>query len=88
MILSCSFQISGPLLEESQVRSIVDGIKQVIIASSTRKTERAERTKAEDFDAEERELLKEEDEQEEEVLDQVCPKDPWFLFCLSWMFWC
>ncbi|KAJ8643483.1 hypothetical protein MRB53_005231 [Persea americana] len=64
-------QISGPLLEESQVRSIVDGIKDVIIASSTRKRERAERTKAEDFDAEEREFLKEEDEQEEEVLDQV-----------------
>eukprot|EP00268_Persea_americana_P012087 TRINITY_DN15073_c0_g1_i1.p1 TRINITY_DN15073_c0_g1~~TRINITY_DN15073_c0_g1_i1.p1 ORF type:complete len:510 (-),score=127.82 TRINITY_DN15073_c0_g1_i1:429-1799(-) len=64
-------QISGPLLDESQVRSIVDEIKRVITASSTRKIERAERAKAEDFDAEEGELLKEEDEQEEEVFDQV-----------------
>ncbi|KAJ8645121.1 hypothetical protein MRB53_006869 [Persea americana] len=64
-------QISGLLLDESQVRSIVDEIKRVITASSTRKIERAERAKAEDFDAEEGELLKEEDEQEEEVFDQV-----------------
>ncbi|OUZ99546.1 HEAT [Macleaya cordata] len=64
-------QISGPLLDESQVRSIVDEIKQVITASSTRKRERAERAKAEDFDAEEGELLKEENEQEEEVFDQI-----------------
>lgn len=65
------FQISGLLLGQSQVRCIVDEIKQVITASSTRKRERAERAKAEDFDAEERELLKEENEQEEEVFDQV-----------------
>ena len=65
------FQISGPLLGESQVRGIVDEIKQVITASSSRKRERAERAKAEDFDAEEGELLKEENEQEEEVFDQV-----------------
>lgn len=64
-------QLSGPLLGESQVRSIVDEIKQVITASSSRKRERAERAKAEDFDAEEGELLKEENEQEEEVFDQV-----------------
>ncbi|RVW46937.1 Importin-5 [Vitis vinifera] len=51
-------QISGPLLDEGQVRSIVDEIKQVITASSSRKRERAERAKAEDFDAEEGELLK------------------------------
>nr|GEW71479.1 hypothetical protein [Tanacetum cinerariifolium] len=57
--------------DENQVRSIVDEIKQVITASSSRKGERAERTKAEDFDAEEGELLKEENEQEEEVFDQV-----------------
>lgn len=50
----------------------MDEIKQVITASSSRKRERAERTKAEDFDAEEGELLKEENEQEEEVFDQVC----------------
>ncbi|XP_076913709.1 uncharacterized protein LOC143572424 isoform X2 [Bidens hawaiensis] len=64
-------QVSGPLLDENQVKSIVDEIKQVITASSSRKTERAERTKAEDFDAEEGELLKEENEQEEEVFDQI-----------------
>jgi hypothetical protein len=64
-------QLSGPLLGESQVRSIVDEIKQVITASSSRKRERAERAKAEDFDAEEGEILKEENEQEEEVFDQV-----------------
>ena len=49
----------------------MDEIKQVITASSSRKRERAERAKAEDFDAEEGELLKEENEQEEEVFDQV-----------------
>ena len=36
------------------------------------KHERAERAKEEDFDAEERELLNEENEQEEELFDQVC----------------
>lgn len=76
------FQISGPLLDESQVRSIVDEIKRVITASSTRKRERAERAKAEDFDAEEGELLKEEDEQEEEVFDQVCVKNSSFIISL------
>ncbi|XP_038881667.1 importin-5-like [Benincasa hispida] len=64
-------QISGPLLDESQVRCIVDEIKHVITASSSRKHERMERAKAEDFDADERELLDEENEQEEEVFDQV-----------------
>lgn len=59
------------LLNESQVKSIVDEIKQVITASSSRKSERAERAKAEDFDADEGELIKEENEQEEEVFDQV-----------------
>lgn len=44
----------------------------MITASSSRKQERAERAKAEDFDAEERELLKEENEQEEELFDLVC----------------
>ncbi|KAL1832006.1 hypothetical protein DCAR_0102023 [Daucus carota subsp. sativus] len=64
-------QISGSILDESQVKSIVDEIKQVITASSSRKKERADRANAEDFDAEEGELLKEENEQEEEVFDQV-----------------
>ncbi|CAN6555885.1 unnamed protein product [Malus baccata var. baccata] len=64
-------QTSGPLLDESQVRSIVEEIKQVITASSSRKGERAERTKAETLMPEEQELIKEENEQEEEVFDQV-----------------
>ncbi|KAJ8499895.1 hypothetical protein OPV22_010447 [Ensete ventricosum] len=64
-------QLAGLLLSENQVRSIVDQIKHVITASAARKKERAERTKAEDFDAEEEEMLKEENEQEEEVFDQV-----------------
>jgi len=68
----CCSQVCGPHLDENQVRSIVDEIKQVLTASSTRKHERAERAKEEDFDAEERELLKEENEQEEDLFDQVC----------------
>ncbi|KAF5725527.1 importin-5-like [Tripterygium wilfordii] len=64
-------QISGPLLDEGQVSSIVEEIKLVITASSSRKRERADRAKAEDFDAEESELIREENEQEEEVFDQV-----------------
>lgn len=66
-----SSQVAGLLLDEGQVRSIVEEIKQVLTASSSRKRERSERAKAEDFDAEEGELLKEENEQEEEVFDQV-----------------
>lgn len=66
------YQITGPILDESQVRSIIEEIKQVITASSTRKSERAERAKAEDFDAEEGELLNEENELEDELFDQVC----------------
>lgn len=64
-------QISGTLLGEGQVRAIVDEIKNVITASATRRRERSERAKAEDFDADEGELLQEENEQEEEVFDQV-----------------
>ncbi|CAO2831880.1 unnamed protein product [Amaranthus hypochondriacus] len=64
-------EISGTLLDESQVRCIVDEIKHIITASSSRKTERAERAKAEDFDADEGEQIEEENEQEEELFDQV-----------------
>ncbi|KAJ6763079.1 IMPORTIN BETA [Salix purpurea] len=64
-------QVSGPLLDECQVRSIVEEIKRVITASSVRKQERAERIKAEDFDSEEGELLEEENELEEELFDRV-----------------
>ena len=77
----------------------MDEIKQVITASSNRKRERAERAKAEDFDDEEGEILREENEQEEEVFDQVrlplsifivmdhllifCFMAPFLLFCLT-----
>ncbi|XP_047316709.1 importin-5-like [Impatiens glandulifera] len=64
-------QISGLLLDENQVKSIVEEIKQAITASSSRRREREERTKAEDFDAEENEIIREENEQEEEVFDQI-----------------
>ncbi|PWA44600.1 importin-5 [Artemisia annua] len=60
--------ISGPLLDEIQVRSIMDEIKHVIIASSRMLEERAERIKALDFNAL---PLKEENEKEKEVFDQV-----------------
>ena len=60
----------------------MDEIKQVITASSSRKHQRAERTKAEDFDAEEGELLKEENEQEEEVFNQVC--GIWLVSCIKY----
>jgi hypothetical protein len=49
----------------------VEEIKLVITASSVRKQERVERIKAEDFDAEEGELLEEENELEEELFDRV-----------------
>ena len=65
-------QISGNLLDEGKIRSIVDEVKQVMTASSSRKRESGERANAEDFDAEEGELIKEENEQEEEIFDQVC----------------
>ncbi|KAJ7541709.1 hypothetical protein O6H91_10G072300 [Diphasiastrum complanatum] len=64
-------QIVGTLLDSGQIKSIVDEFKQVLTASSTRRRERSERTKTEDFDVEESELLEEENEQEEEVFDQV-----------------
>ncbi|CAN8252385.1 unnamed protein product [Cochlearia groenlandica] len=64
-------RISGKLLDEGKIRSIIDEIKQVMTASSRRKKERGERAKAEDFDSEEGELIKEENEQEEEIFHQV-----------------
>ncbi|KAF8681903.1 hypothetical protein HU200_045352 [Digitaria exilis] len=69
--LNESVQLSGTLLEENQVRSIVEGVKEVIVASANRRIERTERARAEDFDSEEEELLREENEQEDEILDQV-----------------
>ncbi|GJN23631.1 hypothetical protein PR202_gb11295 [Eleusine coracana subsp. coracana] len=69
--LNKSIQLSGELFEESHVRSIVEGIKEVIVASTNRRIERTERAKAEDYDSEEEELVREENEQEDEILDQV-----------------
>ncbi|KAE8684056.1 ARM repeat superfamily protein isoform 2 [Hibiscus syriacus] len=62
-------EICGPFLDEGQIRCIVDEIKQVIIASSARKQERGERAKAEDFDAEEGEMLKEEMSKKKKFLE-------------------
>ena len=59
----------------------MDEIKHVITASSSRKHERMERTKAEDFDADERELLDEENDLEEEVFDQVTHRDGYAILC-------
>lgn len=64
-------QLSGTLLEENQVRSVVEGVKEVIVASANRRIERTERARAEDFDSEEEELLREENKQEDDILDQV-----------------
>lgn len=75
------FQISAPLLDEGQVRSIADEIKKVLTDSLNRKREQAERTKsedfvaeesAEDFDAEESDLNYEEFELEEDIFHYVC----------------
>ncbi|MFS7960989.1 putative armadillo-like helical, importin beta family [Helianthus anomalus] len=63
--------VCGSLLDESRVRSIAEELKQAMTASAARRNERAERVKAEDFDTEEGEMLKEENEQEEELFDQV-----------------
>ncbi|MCO5568487.1 hypothetical protein L7F22_022186 [Adiantum nelumboides] len=64
-------QTAGVLLDGGHVKSMVDEFKQAVTASCTRKRERAERAKTEDFDAEEGELLQEENAQEEEVFDQI-----------------
>ena len=53
---------SGPLLGETQFRSFVDEIKQVITTSLTRKREAAKRAKDEDFDDEEGILLRDKNE--------------------------
>lgn len=64
-------QTAGVMLDGGHIKSMVDEFKQAITASCTRKRERAERAKTEDFDAEEGELLQEENAQEEEVFDQA-----------------
>uniref|UniRef100_A0A804M2E4 TOG domain-containing protein n=2 Tax=Zea mays TaxID=4577 RepID=A0A804M2E4_MAIZE len=69
--LNESIQLSGTLLDQNQVRSAVEGVKEVIVASTNRRIERTERARAEDFDSEEEELLREENEQEDEIFDQI-----------------
>ncbi|XP_059278722.1 uncharacterized protein LOC132032929 isoform X1 [Lycium ferocissimum] len=64
-------KICGPLLNEDQVRSIIDVINHVIRESSLRKGELIDTAKLEDFDAEVADLLREEREQEEEVFSNV-----------------
>ncbi|KAH9315236.1 hypothetical protein KI387_023863 [Taxus chinensis] len=64
-------QISGLILGPEWIKKMVDEFKQIITASMSRKGERTERSKSEDFDAEERELLQEENLEEEEVFDQI-----------------
>ncbi|MCD7465045.1 hypothetical protein HAX54_000438 [Datura stramonium] len=65
--LNNCLQICQPLLNEVQLRSIIDEIKHVITESSNRKRKFAERAKTEDFDDEEAELLKEEEVQEDNI---------------------
>ncbi|GBG66984.1 hypothetical protein CBR_g74670 [Chara braunii] len=69
--LNESMQIVGTLLEEAQVKAMVEQFQVVLKASEQRKTERQERKKIEDFDEEEKEFLEEENEQEAEVFEQV-----------------
>ncbi|XP_070044210.1 uncharacterized protein LOC107776540 isoform X1 [Nicotiana tabacum] len=69
--LNQCLKISGPHLDEDQVRRIMNGIKHVITESSCRKGKLTEREKSDDFDAEEAELLREERELEEKVFSRV-----------------
>ncbi|OIS98281.1 putative mitochondrial protein [Nicotiana attenuata] len=69
--LNQCLKISGPHLDEDQVRRIMNGIKHIITESSCRKGKLTEREKSDDFDAEEAELLREERELEEKVFSRV-----------------
>eukprot|EP00897_Mesotaenium_endlicherianum_P006572 jgi/Mesen1/5943/ME000301S05074 len=64
-------QIAGSLLDEAQVKSIVEELAAVFKQSRERKAERAQRRQTEDFDDEEKEILEEENEQDDELFDQV-----------------
>ncbi|KAH7315386.1 hypothetical protein KP509_21G047300 [Ceratopteris richardii] len=64
-------KIVGIFLEGNHVKSMVDEFKQAITAINTRKRERAERAKTEDFGPEEGEILLEENALEEEIFDQI-----------------
>jgi hypothetical protein len=64
-------QVAGALLDPQQVKSIVNNFPEVISETLKRKEEKHARSKTEDFDEEEGEMLEEEIEQEDEVLEQV-----------------
>lgn len=64
-------QISGRHLRKAQVIQFVDGLKEVLTASSFKKIERDKRANAADLGIGEWELLKEEIEQEEKVCDKI-----------------
>ena len=61
----------GELLEAHQLAAIVEELRQALAKSEERRQELKERTKSEDFDEEELELLMNETEQEESVYDGV-----------------
>jgi len=64
--------VAGPeLLGQERLGQALRELGEVIRNSEERRTERGERTAAEDFDEEEAEALEEENEAEEEVLDGV-----------------
>ncbi|PHT40214.1 hypothetical protein CQW23_19068, partial [Capsicum baccatum] len=64
-------EISGALLDEGQVRCIVDEIKRVLSVILRQKQDRAERTEVEEFDAEESDINEEIEEEEEDLFIEV-----------------
>lgn len=66
------FQISGALLDEGQVRCIVDEIKRVLSVILRQKQDLAERTEVEEFDSEESDINEEIEEEEEDLFIEVC----------------
>lgn len=67
--------MSGRLLDERQILSIVDEIKQVLSDILSLKLEREERTKAEYFDAEASDLI--EIDEEEDLFHCICMIQNW-----------
>ncbi|XP_015167122.1 importin-5-like [Solanum tuberosum] len=65
--LRLCLQICGPLLNEDQLRPVVDEIKHVITENLNSQGKLTEREKTEDFDAEEAELLRGEKHQQDQI---------------------
>ncbi|XP_049389622.1 uncharacterized protein LOC125853905 isoform X1 [Solanum stenotomum] len=65
--LQVCLQICGPLLNDDQLRPIVDEIKHVITESSNSQRKLTEREKTEDFDAEEADLLRGEKHRQDQI---------------------